>query len=143
MMKHIVMGIMSVVVCSAVPIAVSAESLSYRGAGYGVSQDWFERNPLLYNVAEMFKERFGVPPRTSYYDDTVRDRAGKESTSEKSADSMSKDDHNLAPSPDISPSVHGHRETGLSGDPSVKDLSGMDRGGFTPPGSYTGSERRF
>lgn len=141
MMKHIVVGIMSVVVCSAVPIAVSAESMSYRGAGYDASQGWFERNSSLYNVADdIFKDR-SLPP-VSY---SGRDQIIKESTSEKSADSMSKDDHHLAPSPSpgISPSVHGHRETGLSGDPSVKDLSGMDKGGFAPPGSYTGSDRRF
>jgi hypothetical protein len=139
MMKHIIAGFMSAVVCSAVPIAVSAESLSYRGAGYGVSHDWFERNSSLYNVAEdIFKDRPALPP-VSY---SGRDQAIKESTSEKSADSMSKDDHHLAPSPSISPSVHGHRELGLSGDPSVKDLSIMDRSGFAPPGSYTGSERR-
>jgi hypothetical protein len=140
MIKHFITGIMSVVVCSAVSVPVSAESLSYRGVGHGVSQDRFERNPSLYHV---FTERFGVQPETSYYKDTVRDSSGKESTSEKSPDVLSKDDHNLAPSPNISPSVHGHRELGLSGDPSVKDLSGMDRGGFAPPGSYTGSERRF
>ena len=139
MMKYIVVGIMSVVVCSAVPITVSAESLSYRGAGYGVSQDWFERNSSLYNVADdIFKDRPALPP-ISY---SGRDQIMRESTGEKSADSMSKDDHHLAPSPDISPSVHGHRELGLSGDPSVKDLSRMESSGFTPPGSYTGSERR-
>ena len=139
MMKHIVIGIMSVIVCSAVPIAVSAESLAYRGTGYDVSQGWLERNSSVYNVADdIFKDR-SLPP-VSY---SGRDQIIKESTSEKSSDSMSKDDHHLAPSPDISPSVHGHRERGLSGDPSVKDLSGMDKGGFAPPGSYTGSERRF
>lgn len=139
MMKPIVIGIMSVVVCSAVPIAVSAESLSYGGAGYDVSQGRFERNSSLYSVADdIFKDR-SLPP-VSY---SGRDQVIKESTSEKSADSMSKDDQHLAPTSGISPSVHGHRETGLSGDPSVKDLSGMDKGGFTPSGSYTGSERRF
>jgi len=141
MMKHIVAGVMSVVVCSAVPTAVSAESLSYRGVGfgYGVSQDWFQPNSSLYNVADdIFKDRSALPG-VSY---SGRDEAVKEITSEKSADSMSKDDHHLAPSPDISPSLHGHRELGSSGDPSGKDLSGMDRSGFAPPGSYTGSERR-
>lgn len=138
-MKHFMMGIMAVVVCSAVPIAVSAESLSYRGAGYGVSQDRFERNSPQYNVADdIFKDR-SLPP-VSY---SGRDQIIKESAGDKSADSMSKDDHSQAPSPGISPSVHGHRETGSSGDPSVKDLSGMDKGGFAPPGSYTGSDRRF
>src|SRR5690349_8691196 len=68
-----------------------------------------------------------APPPVSY---SGRDEAIKESTSEKSADLMSKDDHHLAPSPSISPSVHGHRELGLSGDPSVKDLSIMDRSGL-------------
>lgn len=139
MMKYVIAGVMSVVVYSGVPVAVSAETVSYRGAGYGVSQGWFERNSSLYNV---FTERFGVQPDTSYYSDTVRDRASK--GSEKSDDSMSKDDHNLAPSSDISPSVHGQPgwDRQLSGDPSVRDLSRMDGGGFAPPGSYTGSERR-
>ena len=139
MMKHIMMGIMSVVVCSAAPIGVSAESLAYRGTGYDVSQDWFERNSSLYRVADDVFKDHTLPP-VSY---SGRDQIIKEISSEKSADSMSKDDHSLAPSPGISPSVHGHRETGLSGDPSVKDLSGMDKGGFAPPGSYTGSDRRF
>ena len=139
MMKHIIAGVMSVVVFSAVPMAVWGESLPYRGAGYGAFQDWFERNSSLYHVADdIFKDRSALPG-VSY---SGRDEAVKEITSEKSADSMSKDDHHLAPSPDISPSLHGHRELGSSGDPSGKDLSGMDRGGFAPPGSYTGSERR-
>jgi hypothetical protein len=90
---------------------------------------------------DIFKDRPALPG-VSY---SARDQAAREFTSEKSADSMSKDDHHLtpSPSPDISPSVHGHRELGLSGDPSVKDLSRMESSGFAPPGSYTGSERRF
>jgi hypothetical protein len=102
MMKYIYVGIASLVACSGVPAAVSAESLSYRGAGYGVSEEWFERNPLLYNV---FTERFGVQPDTSYYSDTVRDQAGERSTGEKSDDSTFSDQgsQNLAPSPNISP----------------------------------------
>lgn len=138
MMKHIIAGVMSVVVCSAVPTAVSAESLSYRGVGYDVSQSGVERNSSLYNVADDIFKDHTLPP-VSY---SGRDQIIKEFTSEKSADSMSQDDHSLAPSPDISPSVHGHREPGSSGDSSVKDLSGIDRGGLAPPGSYTGSERR-
>ncbi|UVT14601.1 MAG: hypothetical protein H8K04_12155 [Nitrospira sp.] len=56
----------------------------------------------------------------------------------------------LGPSFDIPSSLKGDPATSdpwfgrrSSGDPSVKDLSRMDGGGFAPPGSYTGSERRF
>jgi hypothetical protein len=41
-----------------------------------------------------------------------------------------------------SPTSDPSRGRGLSGDPSVKDLSDRDMGGFAPPGSYTGSQRR-
>ncbi len=113
-MKFIIAGVISVVVCSAIPVAVSAQ-----GRG------------------------FGEEPRGGYLSDTVRE--GR-STGEKSDDSMP---HDLAPSPSISPSVDGHSQRQgpwwdrrPSGDPSVRDLSRMDGGGFAPPGSYTGSERR-
>lgn len=144
MMKYIIAGVMSVAVCSAVPVAVSAGGLSYRGTDYGVSEDWYERNPSLYNV---FTERFGVQPDTSYYRDTVR--PSKESASEKSDDSMlsnqgPQESSEVGRFPD---GVKGHPSVGFGGgnssaDPSVQDLSRMDGGGFAPPGSYTGSPRR-
>ncbi|MBX3331425.1 MAG: hypothetical protein KF722_13545 [Nitrospira sp.] len=119
MMKYILVSLVSVVMYAIVPVTVSAEQ---------------------------FKDRFGVAPRDSYYGDTVG-KGGVGSTSEKSDDSTSPKD--LAPSPSISPSVDGHSpglgmwwERRALGDPSVKDLSGMDGGGFAPPGSYTGSGRR-
>jgi hypothetical protein len=146
MTKYIIAGVMSVVVCSVAPVAVSAESLSYRGAGYGVSQQWFERNSSLYDV---FTERFGVQPDTSYYSDTVRDQAGDRSVNEKSDDSTlsnqgPQESGGVGRFPD---SLNGHPGLGFGGgmssaDPSVQDLSRMDGGGFAPPGSYTGSMRR-
>ena len=147
MMKYIWVSLVSVVMYAIVPVAVSAERLSYSRTGPEVFQHWFERNPSLYNVADIFKDRFGGAPRTSYYDETVRDRGGDRSVSEKSDDSIGSKD--LAPSADISPSVDGDVQRQgpwwdrrSLGDPGVKDLRGMNGGGFAPPDSYTGTMRR-
>lgn len=144
MMKYIIAGVMSVVVCSAVPVAVSAESLLYRGAGYGVSQHWFERNSSLYKV---FDDRFGMPPRTSYYGDTVRDQPGERSVISTDQGGALPDlgdtGRSLSPSADVPGSVHGF--TGgpdrpfflgsqSEADPMVQDLSRMNGGGFSSPG---------
>ena len=65
---------------------------------------------------------------------------------EKSRDTK---DFDLAPSADISPSVDGDVQRQgpwwdrrSLGDPGVKDLRGMNGGGFAPPDSYTGTMRR-
>jgi len=151
-MKYITVSLVSVVMYAIVPVAASAESLSYSGTGPRVFQHWFERNPSLYNVAEgLFKDRFGLAPDTSYYDDTVNSHT-RERFKEKSGDSMSdqptRDSGNV--SPGFSGSINGHSNGLSSGfgdgrssaDPSVRDLSRMDGGGFAPPGAYTGSMRR-
>lgn len=72
------------------------------------------------------------------------------SSQDRSSDTDTKSYSNfLGPSFDTPNSVDGHSQRQgpwwdrrSSGDPSVKDLSGMDGGGFAPPGAYTGSERR-
>ncbi|HSA88117.1 MAG TPA: hypothetical protein VLE46_18215 [Nitrospira sp.] len=141
MMKYFIVTTMSVVICSTGPVAVLAGGLAYQGVDYEVS-DRLERNSSLYNV---FTERFGMQPDTSYYGDTVRDQAGKESA--KSDDSMlskqGPQESDVGRFPDA---AKGQPSLGFSGlssaDPSVQDLSRMDSGGFAPPGSYTGSMRR-
>lgn len=145
MMRYISVSIVSVVLYAIVPIAVSAERLSYSETGPAVFQHWFERNPSVYNV---FTERFGVQPDTSYYRDTVN-QARDQSAGEKSDDSTlsnqgPQESGGVGRFPD---SMNGHPGGpslgfGSSADPSVQDLSRMDGGGFAPPGSYTGSMRR-
>lgn len=117
----------------AAPVFVSAKGLPYSGAG------WMIGNPFIHKV------------QTTYYGVGPDRKAGpgfhEPSTYEKNREvreEKHQDDLELTPSPDISPSVDGHpgRDRRSSSDPSVRDLSDMDRGGFAPPGSYTGSERR-
>jgi hypothetical protein len=62
---------------------------------------------------------------------------------DKSSDTEKSYSDSLGPSFDMPKSIDGHvqRQGPSSGDPSVRDLSGMG-GGFSPPGAYTGSERR-
>jgi len=64
-------------------------------------------------------------------------------STDKSSDTEKSYSDSLGPSFDMSKSIDGHfqRQGPSSGDPSVRDLSGMG-GGFSPPGAYTGSERR-
>jgi hypothetical protein len=89
----------------------------------------------------------------SYDSELAEGTWGGKSGERESRDSSSVMDtqSSSSPSADFPPSVGGH--TGgvdrpffggspSGGDPAVKDLSGMDGGGFAPPGAYTGSERR-
>lgn len=94
-----------------------------------------ERPPLggkgIYSYgSELFKES-----------ELFRESRDNEKGSQSSSDSLS-------PSADLPPSVHGH--TGgvdrpfsggspSAGDPAVQDLSRMDGGGFSSPGSSWGS----
>jgi len=133
------------------PVLVSAKGLPY-SAESGSAQNSFilkvqterwelDRPPLggkgVYSYdSELFSGTWGGKSG---------ERESRESSGVTDTQSFS------SPSADIPPSVSGH--TGgvgrpffggspSGGDPAVKDLSGMGGGGFSPPGAYTGSERR-
>lgn len=146
-MKYISVSVVSVVMYAIVPVAVSAERLSYSETNPRIVQQWLDRNPAVHQV---FTERFGVQPDTSYYRDTVN-QARDQSANEKSDDStLSNQGPPESGGVDRFPdSINGSGGPsslfgggGSTADPSVKDLSRMDGGGFAPPGSYTGSMRR-
>jgi hypothetical protein len=75
----------------------------------------------------------------------------RESQDKSSDKEMRSYSESLSPSFDVPASVNGGSRGGSDplpglrpqgGDPSVRDLSGMDGGGFAPPGAYPGSMRR-
>ncbi|CUS33749.1 exported hypothetical protein [Candidatus Nitrospira nitrificans] len=120
----------------AAPVFASAAGLPHTGEGWSIG------SPLIHKVQSTYygstgtlRDRLAGPG----FDEPNPSEKNKEVREEKS-----QDDHGLTPSPDIFPSVHGHtgRDRSSLSDPSVRGLSEMDRGGFAPTGSYTGTERR-
>ena len=126
----------------AMPTFASANGLQYSGGR------WNEQSSLVLKVQEWEKERGGswIP---SYGSELFREpellRESRETEMRSKSDSHGP---SLGPSVDMPGSVDGHtggvdrpffggRPSG--GDPSVEDLSRMDGGGFSSPGSSWGS----
>ncbi|UVT19009.1 MAG: hypothetical protein H8K03_14485 [Nitrospira sp.] len=137
--KNLTICLLLTSVWLAAPVLVSAKGLPYSAESLGA------HNSFIHKVQKI--EDFSAKSHVSSYDG----EAFKGSSGDKSSGTgMRSYSDSLGPSFDIHPGAKGDTSSSgpwwdrrSSGDPSVKDLSGMDGGGFAPPGSYTGSERRF
>lgn len=118
------------------PGLVLAKGLPYSAESSGA------QNSFIHKVQKIGGEDFASKSHISSYDgEAFKGSAGDK---EKSSDTDRSYSESLGSSFDKLSSVKGESSTPQSlGDPSVKDLSEMDAGGFAPPGSYTGSQRRF
>jgi hypothetical protein len=124
-----------------VPIVVSAKGLLYSAESLGA------QNPFIHKVQQI--EDFAAKSHISSYDGEAFKGSSGDKEKSSGTDMRSYSD-SLGPSFDIPSSLKGESSTPNPwwgrqslGDPSVKGLSDMDGGGFAPPGSYTGTERRF
>jgi len=123
----------------AAPVLLAAKGLPYAAESSGA------QNSFIHKVQKV--EDFASKSHVSSYDG----EAFKGSSGDKSSGTgMRSYSDSLGSSFDAHTGAKGDSSSSgpwwdrrASGDPSVKDLSGMDGGGFAPPGSYTGSERRF
>jgi hypothetical protein len=116
------------------PVLLSAEGLPYPPHSLGA------QNSFIHKVQKIGEEDFASKSRISSYEGEVF-KGHKESDT-----GMRSYSEPLGPSFDNPSSAKGESTTPSQSlaDPSVKALSEMDmKGGFTPPGSYTGSPRRF
>jgi len=119
-----------------VPVLVSAKGLPYSVKSSGA------QNSFIHKVQKIGGEDFASKSHISSYEGEVF--KGSAGDKEKSSDTDRSYSESLGSSLDKPSSFKGESSTPQSlGDPSVKGLSEMDAGGFAPPGSYTGSQRRF
>jgi len=134
--KNLILCMLLIGVWLGAPVLVSAKGLPYSVKSSGA------QNSFIHKVQKIGGEDFASKSHISSYEgEAFKGSAGDK---EKSSDTDRSYSESLGSSFDKLSDFKGESSTPQSlGDPSVKGLSEMDRGGFAPPDSYTGTKRRF